>query len=56
MASERKRIVLKFGSGILATPRGTNLDQKQFTRLTKEVAALVAAGHEVVVGLLSSIR
>ncbi len=49
MASERKRIVLKFGSGILATPRGTNLDQRQFTRLTKEVAALVAAGHEMLV-------
>lgn len=43
------RIVLKFGSGILATPRGTDLDQRQFARLTREVAGLVAAGHEVLV-------
>ena len=49
MASERKRIVLKFGSGILATPKGTALDLRQFSRLTKEVAALVAAGPEVLV-------
>ena len=44
-----KRIVLKFGSGILATPRGTNLDQRQFARLTKEIAVLVSSGHEVIV-------
>ncbi|MEI6712449.1 MAG: glutamate 5-kinase [Verrucomicrobiota bacterium] len=43
------RIVLKFGSGILATPKGTTLDKKQFTRLSKEVSALVAAGHECLV-------
>ncbi len=44
-----KRIVLKFGSGILATSRGTNLDQRQFARLAKEVAALVALEHEIIV-------
>lgn len=44
-----KRIVLKFGSGILATPRGTNLDQRQFARLAKEVAVLVSSGHEVII-------
>ncbi len=44
-----KRIVLKLGSGILATPRGTNLDQRQFARLTKEIAVLVSCGHEVIV-------
>ncbi len=44
-----KRIVLKFGSGILATPRGTNLDQRQFARLAKEVAVLVSFGHEVII-------
>jgi glutamate 5-kinase len=44
-----KRIVLKFGSGILATPRGTNLDQRQLARLTKEVAVLVSSGHEVII-------
>lgn len=49
MSSSTYRIVLKFGSGILATPCGTNLDQRQFARLTKEVAGLVAAGHEVLV-------
>jgi glutamate 5-kinase len=49
MAQHRKRIVLKFGSGILATPRGTNLDQRQFARLTKEIAALVESGHQVIV-------
>ena len=38
MASERKRIVLKLGSGIHAPPRGTNLDLRQFARLAKEVA------------------
>ena len=44
-----KRIVVKFGSGILATRRGVGLDQKQFTRLTREVATLVKDGHEVIV-------
>lgn len=49
MAHNRKRIVLKFGSGILATPRGTNLDQRQFARLSKEIAMLVEIGHQVIV-------
>lgn len=44
-----KRIVLKFGSGILATPRGTNLDQRQFARLAKEIAVLIGCGHEVII-------
>ena len=44
-----KRIVVKFGSGILATQRGIGLDQRQFTRLTREVSTLVKAGHEVIV-------
>ena len=48
MAHNRKRIVLKLGSGILATPRGTNLDQRQFSRISKEVAALVESGHQVI--------
>ena len=33
----RNRIVLKLGSGILATPRGTNLDQRQLARIAKEI-------------------
>ena len=44
-----KRIVVKFGSGILATQRGVGLDQKQFARLSREVATLTKAGHEVIV-------
>ncbi len=43
------RIVLKFGSGILANPRGTTLDERQFRRLTAEVAAQVQAGHECLI-------
>ncbi|RYD77208.1 MAG: glutamate 5-kinase, partial [Verrucomicrobiaceae bacterium] len=43
------RIVLKFGSGILANTQGNTLDENQFSRLTTEVAALVAAGHECLV-------
>jgi len=46
--STPSRIVLKFGSGILANARGTALDQRQFRRLSREVAALVAAGHQCI--------
>lgn len=42
------RIVLKFGSGILATRSGSTLDAGQFARLSAEVAGLVAGGHECV--------
>ncbi len=43
------RIVLKFGSGILASPQGNTLDDSQFSRLSGEVADLVAAGHECII-------
>lgn len=43
------RIVLKFGSGILANPTGNSLDEPQFDRLSAEVSALVHAGHECIV-------
>ena len=43
------RIVLKFGSGILANPKGTTLEEKQFRRLAAEVAALVREGHECLI-------
>src|SRR4051812_9440787 len=43
------RIVLKFGSGILANPKGTTLDERQFRRLSSEVAELVGAGHECLI-------
>jgi len=49
MSAHAQRLVLKFGSGILANPNGINLDRRQFARLTAEVAALVRAGHEVVI-------
>ena len=46
MARKRSRIVLKFGSGVLASPRGLSLDEKQFRRIAGEVAALIEAGYE----------
>ncbi|MDB6155346.1 MAG: proB [Chthoniobacteraceae bacterium] len=49
MSLTPKRIVVKFGSGILANPTGNALDEPQFERLCAEVAALVKAGHQCVV-------
>jgi glutamate 5-kinase len=49
MAASPKRIVLKFGSGVLANMRGNTLDERQFTRIAAEVSALVKAGHECVI-------
>jgi glutamate 5-kinase len=49
MAKRSRRIVLKFGSGILSNPAGNGLDAKQFVRLGREVAALVRAGHECLI-------
>jgi glutamate 5-kinase len=49
MSTPPKRIVLKFGSGILANARGTTLDERQFRRLCAEIAGLVKSGHECVV-------
>ncbi|MEK0446063.1 MAG: Glutamate 5-kinase [Verrucomicrobiota bacterium] len=43
------RIVLKFGSGILANPKGNTLDKRQFERLSREVADLVQQGHECLI-------
>src|SRR5438046_1395135 len=45
---QRKRIVLKFGSGILTSEKSARLDPKQISRLTAEVAALIRAGHECI--------
>lgn len=46
----KKRIVAKFGTGILTTDAsGLQLDHAQFSRLAREIASLVEAGHEVVV-------
>ncbi|HWB60490.1 MAG TPA: glutamate 5-kinase [Chthoniobacteraceae bacterium] len=49
MAVKPKRIVLKFGSGILAQPDGSALDTAQFFRFGAEVSALVKAGHECII-------
>ena len=46
--SKRKRIVLKFGSGILTRVNAIGLDPKQFARLSAEIAALIRAGHECI--------
>ena len=43
-----KRIVLKFGTGILANPKGNTLDAAQFKRLAADVSALVHRGHECI--------
>jgi glutamate 5-kinase len=47
-ASKHKRVVLKFGSGILTRAHATDLDPRQFARLGAEVAALVHAGHQCI--------
>lgn len=49
MDRKPRRIVLKFGSGILTRPGANALDDKQFRRLTEEVAQLVRAGCECVI-------
>ena len=49
MTASTLRIVVKFGSGILANARGTALDARQFKRLAREIAVLVRVGHEVIV-------
>jgi glutamate 5-kinase len=49
MSAKPIRIVLKFGSGILAKPDGSALETEQFRRLAAEVAALVKSGHECLI-------
>ena len=49
MAKRPQRIVLKFGSGILSTERGIGLSRRQIARLSREVGALVRAGHQCVI-------
>lgn len=45
-----KRIVLKFGTGILTKDAsGLQLDRGQFDRLATEMAALIGEGHSIVV-------
>jgi len=44
-----QRIVLKFGSGILARPKGNALDESQFTKLADAVSGLVATGAQCII-------
>ncbi|MBS0657193.1 MAG: glutamate 5-kinase [Verrucomicrobia bacterium] len=43
------RFVIKLGTGLLTEPGGAGLDLRQFRRLTREIAGLVADGHQCVV-------
>src|SRR5438094_473951 len=49
MDRKPKRILLKFGSGILTRPRANALDDKQFRRLTNDVAQLVSDRCECII-------
>ncbi|HWA25004.1 MAG TPA: glutamate 5-kinase [Lacunisphaera sp.] len=49
MSKRPQRIVLKFGSGILASDQGIGLSRRQIARLAREVGALVRAGHECII-------
>jgi len=49
MHKKPKRILIKFGSGILTRPRANALDDKQFRRLTADVAQLVSGGIECII-------
>src|SRR2546428_10984901 len=49
MYRKPRRILLKFGSGILTRPRANALDDKQFRRLTADVAQLVRGGCECII-------
>ena len=46
MSDKRKRIVIKFGTGILTKSSGSSLNPKQLRRLTTELAELVQGGLE----------
>ncbi len=46
MSRSTKRIVLKFGTGILTQPETNDIDHGQIRRLSSEVAALMREGHE----------
>ena len=44
-----RRIVVKFGTGILTRPKGDSLDIRQFKRLTSDLANLVLAGNQCLI-------
>jgi glutamate 5-kinase len=49
MSKNRKRIVVKFGSGILTNPDRVSLDDAQFDALTSAIAELKRGENEVIV-------
>lgn len=49
MSQTSKRIVIKFGSGILTRPDTAALDESQFARLCQAIAILKQEGHQVIV-------
>lgn len=49
MSAQRKRIVVKFGSGILTNPDRVSLDEQQFHALTTAIAELKRAGNDVII-------
>src|SRR5438874_6390338 len=49
MYRKPRRILLKFGSGILTRPHANALDAKQFERITADVAQLVRGGCECII-------
>ena len=49
MLVQPARLVIKLGTGLLTRQGGNSLDEPQFRRLTAEIAALVARGHECLV-------
>ncbi len=48
MQPKSRRVVVKFGSGILAHPSGLGLDEGQFEQLAYAVSGVRSAGHEVI--------
>ncbi len=48
MSQERKRIVVKFGTGILTMQGSSVPEHAQFQRFARELAEVVQMGHEVV--------
>lgn len=49
MQPKSRRIVVKFGTGILTKPAGVGLDEEQFARLVHAIAGLRIAGHRPIV-------
>ena len=49
MHRKPRRILLKFGSGILTRPRANALDEKQFRSLAADVAQLVRGGCDCII-------